>query len=90
MGAGLKILCSSRRFSWRREMEPLLSIVIMLRVADGSHGAAYPSTRAAIAPGSLESSRERKEETAVIDEEGQVGRLAVLTHGSPEALQRWP
>jgi hypothetical protein len=32
----------------------------------------------------------RKEETAVIEEEGQVGRLAVLIRGSPEALQPRP
>jgi hypothetical protein len=33
-----------------------------------------------------ESWREGKEETTIIEEENQVGRLAVLTHGSPEAL----
>jgi hypothetical protein len=37
-----------------------------------------------------ESWREGKEETTITEEENQVGRLAVLTHGSPEALQRWP
>jgi len=89
-GLGLKILCSSHGLGWRREVESLLNIVILRPVADVTQGVPYCSTGTTIASGSRGSSRERPEEIAVIDEEGPIGRLGLLTHGSPEALSRWP
>jgi hypothetical protein len=53
-------------------VESLPNIVIMRPVADVSQDVPYCGTGTTIAPGSRGSSRERKEEIAVIDEEGQI------------------